>query len=94
MDHILSNRGRDRGEMNDVVEKIRNYIASEYLSIAPEDLPADYPLVSSGLIDSFNLVDLALFVEDSFQVHLEDTELNAAVFDTLDQLAALIKARG
>jgi acyl carrier protein len=91
---LYSAPARDRGEMNDVVEKIRNYIASEYLSIAPEDLPADYPLVSSGLIDSFNLVDLALFVEDSFQVHLEDTELNAAVFDTLDQLAALIKARG
>jgi acyl carrier protein len=79
--------------MDDVEERLRNYIASEYLNMTPGDLPLDYALVSSGLIDSFNLVDLALFVEENFRVHIEDTELNAGVFDTVDQLAALIRAR-
>jgi acyl carrier protein len=51
------------------------------------------PLISSGLIDSFSLVDLALFIEDTFGVHIDDTELNAQTFDTLDQLAALIESR-
>jgi len=45
------------------------------------------------LIDSFNLVDLALFVEDTFGVRIEDTELNASTFDSLGQLAAMIKDR-
>lgn len=80
--------------MKDVVEKLRDHIASEYLNMPPEDLPPDYPLVSNGLIDSFNLVDLALYVEENFGVHIEDTELNATVFDTVGQLAALIRARG
>jgi acyl carrier protein len=54
--------------------------------------PAD-KLISGGLIDSFSLVDLALLVEDHFGVHLDDTELNASVFDTLEQLVILIQSR-
>jgi acyl carrier protein len=50
-------------------------------------------LISSGLIDSFSLVDLALLVEDVFGVHLDDTELNANTFDTLEQLTKLIQSR-
>ena len=50
-------------------------------------------LISSGVIDSFNLVDLALFVEDEFGVHIDDSELNSATFDNVDQLTSLIKSR-
>jgi acyl carrier protein len=54
--------------------------------------PAD-ALISSGLIDSFSLVDLALFVEDTFSVRIADSELNASTFDSIEQLANLIQAR-
>ena len=50
-------------------------------------------VISSGLIDSFHLVDLALFVEDRFGVRIDDTELNADTFDTLEQLVELIHQR-
>ncbi len=53
----------------------------------------DQPLISSGLIDSFSLVDLALLVEDHFGVRIEDTELNAESFDSLSQLADLIRRK-
>jgi acyl carrier protein len=45
------------------------------------------------LIDSFSLVDVALLVEDTYGVHIDDAELNADTFDTLNQLADLIRAR-
>jgi len=53
----------------------------------------DEPLISSGLIDSFSLVDLALIVEDDFGVRIDDSELNADTFDTLDALVKLIESR-
>ena len=56
-------------------------------------LKADQTLISSGLIDSFSLVDLALLVEDTYGVRIDDSELNADTFDTLEQLAALIRSR-
>lgn len=79
--------------MDDVVQTFQRLIASEYLNMAPEDLPLNHPLVSNGLIDSFNLVDLALHVEEESRVHIEDTEQNASVFDAIDPMAALIRSR-
>jgi len=53
----------------------------------------DEPLISSGLIDSFSLVDVALFIEDTFNVVLDNTELDGRTFDTLTELAELIRKR-
>jgi acyl carrier protein len=74
-------------------EQLSQYIAAEILKQPKRSIDPDEPLISSGLIDSFSLVDLSLFVEDTFGVRIEDTELNASTFDTLRQLAALIRDR-
>jgi acyl carrier protein len=80
--------------MNDnIVENISQYIASQILGQPGREIALDEPLISSGLIDSFSLVDLALFVEDTFGVHIDDTELNANTFDNLMQLEELIRQR-
>jgi len=80
--------------MDDVViSGLENFIASRILKQPGRQIGADAALISSGLVDSFSLVDLALFVEDRFGVRIEDTELNAQSFDTLRQLGALIKSR-
>lgn len=69
------------------------YIAAKLLKQPARVIRADEALISSGLIDSFSLVDLSLFVEDTFGVRIDDSELNAATFDTLTQLADLIQQR-
>jgi len=74
-------------------EQIARYIAGEILKDSTRVVMKDEPLVSSGLIDSFSLVDLALYVEDTFGVRIEDTELTSVVFDTVEQLAELISRR-
>jgi acyl carrier protein len=72
---------------------LEKYIATQILKQPNRKIGAEEPLISSGLIDSFSLMDLALFVEDTFGVRIEDTELNANTFDNLNQLAALIESR-
>lgn len=58
-----------------------------------DPLSPDTPLISSGRIDSFHLVDLALEVEDAFGVVIADTELDGNTFDTPAALADLIAER-
>jgi acyl carrier protein len=77
----------------DIFEKLNAQIASEILKQPNRVLGEDQKLLSSGIIDSFSLVDLALFVEDTFGVHIDDAELNAETFDTLGQLVSLIEER-
>jgi len=73
--------------------KLTVYITTEILKQPNRSLPADEPLISSGLIDSFSLVDLALYIEDNFNVKIDDTELNSDTFDTIEQLEDLINSR-
>ena len=79
--------------MTEMTNALATFIAEEILRQPGRELAADEALISSGLIDSFSLMDLALFVEDNFNVRIEDTELNADTFDTLEALAELIQSR-
>jgi acyl carrier protein len=78
---------------SDITSKIGRYITAELLKSPDRQIQSDEPLISGGLVDSFSLVDLALFIEETFGVRIDDTELNVDTFDTLEQLAALVKNR-
>jgi len=77
----------------ELIEKFNTYITGQIMKRPDKTLNPNEPLISGGLIDSFSLVDLSLFVEQAWGVRLDDTELNAETFDTLDQLAALIEKK-
>ena len=79
--------------MSDTTEQLSTFIATTILKQPKRAIDDAEPLISNGLIDSFSLMDLALFVEDTFGVRIEDTELNAATFDNLNQLTTLIESR-
>ena len=78
---------------NDISSQLAQFIVTEILKQPERTLAEDEALISSGLVDSFSLVDLALFVEDKFGVRMDDTELTADTFDTLAQLSDLIQQR-
>ena len=77
----------------ETISTLAKFIAEKILKQPNKVITADEALISSGLIDSFSLMDLALFIEDTFNVRNEDTELNAQTFDNLTQLAQLIASR-
>ena len=79
--------------MSDVIAQLSAFVKTSILKQPGRVIEASEPLISSGLIDSFSLMDLALFVEDTFGVRIEDTELDADTFDNLNQLASLIESR-
>lgn len=73
--------------------KLTEYLTKDILKQPNRIIQPEEALLSSGLIDLFHLVDLALYVEDNFGVHIDDSELNASTFDSLDGLVALIQSR-
>jgi acyl carrier protein len=79
--------------MDEIITTIGTFITTGILKQPNRVIRPDEALISSGLIDSFSLVDVGLFVEENFGVRIEDTELNADTFDTLEQLSQLIKSR-
>jgi acyl carrier protein len=78
---------------DEIIAALENKIVTDLLKQPARKLDPQEALISSGLVDSFSLVDLSLFVEDTWGVVIDDTELNADTFDTLAQLAALVEAQ-
>ena len=77
----------------DLINTLEKFITQNILQQPKRAIDPDEVLLSSGVIDSFSLMDLALFVEDQFGVRIDDTELNAETFNTLEELANLIAER-
>jgi len=75
---------------NPIKEQLRAYLTADVLRDPAYPLGDEEALISSGLIDSFSLVDVALWVEETFGVHIDNSDLNADQFDTLNQLTAYI----
>jgi acyl carrier protein len=78
---------------DEIVTNLAQLIATKILKQPRRVIKPDEALISSGLIDSFNLVDVGLLVEDTYGVRIDDAELNADTFDSLTQLAELIRSR-
>jgi acyl carrier protein len=78
---------------DEIVAQLNQYITTQILKRPDKTLNPNEPLISGGLIDSFSLVDLALFAEQTWGARIDDTELNAQTFDSLNQLAELIEVR-
>ena len=78
---------------SEIIKSISARIAADILKQPEKIISSDEPLISSGLIDSFSLVDLALQVEELFGIRIEDFELNVDTFDNLNQLADIVLSR-
>ncbi len=75
-------------------DRLRDFVRGELLRKPDYQLADDEPLVTGGLIDSFALAQVGVFVEGAFGVYLPDTDLNVANMDTISRMVTcILKAR-
>jgi acyl carrier protein len=72
-------------------DKLRQFITKEIMRDPKYPLKDDEPMISGGLIDSFSLVELQLYVEKEFGVRIDDTDLTAESANTLNQIVGIIE---
>lgn len=77
--------------MNQEIEVLTAYIREEtgFTGI----LNAEDDLLQSGVLDSFNIVSLAMFAQERFGVEFEGEDLVRGNLARLSSLVALIRAR-
>lgn len=68
-------------------ESLRRFLVGR-LQVDPVGLDDDTPLFSSGLVDSFGLVDLVAFIEAEAGVRVEPDHISLDHFDTLERILA------
>lgn len=76
---------------DEIKTKLREYICRELIRNPAFPLGDDEPLISGGLIDSFSLAHLGVFIETAFGVLIPDTELTVENMETLNRMAARVE---
>lgn len=71
-------------------EQIRQFIVRDLMRDPHYQLTDQEGIITGGLIDSFALAELAVFVEKEFDVYIPDPDLTVAKMDTLDQMMARV----
>jgi acyl carrier protein len=76
----------------DVREKIRSYVADNLLfSSNGYQFHDDTSFLDEGIVDSTGVVELVLFLEESFGFSVEDNEIVPDNFDSVNRLAIYIQ---
>jgi acyl carrier protein len=73
----------------EVEEEIRRYLLTEVLENPDGELGADEPLIS-GLLDSFDLMQLLTFLEERFEITISNKEVVKRNFGSLSTLARFV----
>lgn len=74
----------------EVREKLRNYIVKELIRDLEYELKDDEGIITGGLMDSFALAELSVYIEGEFDVYIPDPELTVAQMDTLDAMVSRV----
>ncbi len=72
---------------------ITTFIVDEFLPDVPaESLAADYDLLSGGVIDSLGLLKVIAWLEDRFDVVVDDIEIEPDNFRTVAAMNAFVQS--
>ncbi|MEA1980409.1 MAG: acyl carrier protein [candidate division Zixibacteria bacterium] len=78
--------------MSDIKNAILEYIKNEYLEEEDEDdIDFDTPLISGGIVDSFSMVSLKVFLEVTYKIQLPDSKATPEAFDSVNNIYKLLK---
>jgi acyl carrier protein len=78
--------------MTDEIKKtIIDYVKKEYLDEdSTVQVTAETKLISSGIVDSFSMVSLKMFLEKKFQIKIPDEKATPEAFDSVNNIVALL----
>jgi acyl carrier protein len=80
--------------MDPVEQKISSYIAQNILfSNNGFPYPLDASFLENGIVDSMNILELVMFVEENFDVSVGDGDIIPDNFDSVSRMAKYINSK-
>ncbi len=76
----------------DVMTSLRQWIR-EHVS-GNRTIPDDYPLIENGLLTSLDTLELVLFLEQEFEIKIDDEDVTEENFRSVRAIAGLVSRRG
>jgi len=80
------------GDAAAIAHVVGDYIRNHYLQDYDGEFTETTPMISGGIVDSFSMVALKMFVERKYCITIPNEIASAEAFDTVKSIAALVNA--
>ena len=75
-----------------IKDVILEYVRNEYIEEGDDrELTYDTPLISGGIVDSFSMVSLKVFLETKYNISIPDAKATPEAFDSVNNIVVLLK---
>jgi len=81
----------------EVKEVVLEYVIDEYVDEDDDDemeVTYDTPLITGGIVDSFSMVSLKVFLETKYNLQIPDAKATPEAFDSVNNIVELLKEFG
>jgi len=76
----------------DMKKLVTDYIKKEYLDEdSDQTIDENTKLISGGIVDSFSMVSLKMFLEKKFNIKIPDDRATPEAFDTVNNIMKLVQ---
>ena len=86
----MTSTNTDSEGAGDVAPRVRTFLVDSFLLGDDDGFANDESLLDSGIVDSTGVMEVVAFLEESFDVVVDDDELVADNLDSVDRLAAFV----
>jgi acyl carrier protein len=77
-----------------IASTVKQYILDEFLpGENPDELAADTPLITTGIIDSVGTLKLVSFLEERFNIGLAAHEADVEYLNTIADIVKLVESK-
>jgi acyl carrier protein len=77
--------------MPEIKDVILEYVRNEYLEEGDDrEVNYDTPLISGGIVDSFSMVSLKVFLETKYNISIPDAKATPESFDSVNNIINLL----
>ena len=81
-------------DSNEIQKRVHEYVVESFLFGEDDELSSDdQSFLDSGLIDSTGILELIHFVEDSFEIEIEDEEMIPENLDSIARVTAFVGSK-
>lgn len=77
----------------DTKEKVRAFVTANFYVSDPSALSDAASLLDQGIIDSTGVLEIIGFLEDTFRITVEDSEMIPDNLDSIDRISAFVSRK-
>lgn len=78
------------GATMDIKQQVRAFITSNFYVVDPSVLADDTSLLDHGIIDSTGVLEIIMFLEDSFRFKVADSEMVPENLDSIENIGLYV----